>query len=534
MIFKILTMKRLIYIFILLLAAGTFSCEDPIREAAFEDLERLTIYDYLMDNEEDFSSFISILEKGGVLKTLSAYNPNGLDYTLFAPDNDAMNRFINESDQFSSVNDILNNEVYAASFSRYHIVNEGVHSNEFPFGAFSEPTLSGDFLTVSFIIEADTSYYKINNQASVNKPNIETSNGFVHHLEMALIPITFTSYDWLAANPSFSIFKQSVDLTGLQPLIDINMKEEENKQAVTVLAVPDSIYQKADIYSVNDLAAVISPGSSDYTSASNLLYNYMAYHFLTGSYFLDDFVDENTNYNTLSEIPLNINGRGLEIEINPGKEMFDTIVHQPGDTTFIDYVGVLYDESNVITQSGAIHFINRMMKQQPPSQTDVTYQFYEELLINQWYDNGNGEGSYLIEDPELLNNIEYTGSDLSYEIIKEAAGENITNAWNNDYLILEGDFVIKYTTPQIVSGRYTVFLGAEAFNSENALVEVFIDGKKIGGLVDLTAIGSEDNPFQQIRLGNVDFKSYARHTVEIRPLIPGRFLWDNIRFEIPN
>lgn len=529
----IFNMKKLLYLLVLVVAAGAFSCDDPVLEATFEDLEKLTIYDYLKENEEDFSSFISILEKGDVLKTLSAYNPNGIGYTLFAPDNDAINRFINESDQFSSVNDILGNESYVKIFSRYHIVNEGVHSNEFPFGAFSEPTLSGDFLTVSFIIEADTSYYKINNQASVNKPNIETSNGYVHHLETALVPITFTSYQWLASNPAFSIFKQAVDLTGLQHLIDFDLKEAETRQAVTVLAEPDSIYQKSGIHSIDDLVNAVSPNNSDFTSSSNNLNNYIAYHFLTGSYFLDDFVDENTNYNTLSGIPLNINGRSLEIEINPGKEMFDSIVHQPGDTTFIDYVGVLYDASNVITKSGAVHFINRMMKQQPPSRATVTYQFYEEPLINEWYDNGKGEGSYLVEDENLLNSINYSGSELSYEIIQEPDNEEITNAWNNDYLILDGDFIISYTTPQIVAGRYDVFFGAEAFNEDNALVEVFIDGKKIGGLVDLTTLGTEGSPFQQIRLGNVDFKSYASHTVEIRPLIPGRFLWDYIRFEIP-
>jgi hypothetical protein len=32
-------------------------------------------------------------------------------------------------------------------------------------------------------------------------------------------------------------------------------------------------------------------------------------------------------------------------------------------------------------------------------------------------------------------------------------------------------------------------------------------------------------------LGTVDFKRYTTHKVEIRPLIPGRFLWDFIRFE---
>lgn len=529
----IFNMKKLVYFLVLVLVAGAFSCDPPVLEAEFEDLEKLTIYDYLMENEEEFSSFISILEKGGVLKTLSAYNPDGDGYTLFAPTNEAVNRFISDSEQFSSVNDILGNESYAKTFSRYHIVNEGVNSNDFPFGAFSEPTLSGDYLTVSFIIEADTSYYKINNQAAVNFPNVETSNGYVHHLETALVPITFTSYEWLAGNPAFSIFKQAVDLTGLQPLIDFNLKEEETRQAVTVLAEPDSVYQKFGIQTVNDLISTISPSNSNYTSSSNNFYNYVAYHFLSGSYFLDDFVDENTNYNTFSEIPVNINGEELEIEINPGKEMFDTIVHQPGDTTFVDYVGVLYDESNVITQSGAIHFLNRMMKMQTPSRATVTYQFYEESLINEWFDDGKGEGSYLVEDESLLRNLVYKGSELSYEIIQEPEGDEITNAWNNDYLILDGDFTITYTTPQIVAGRYDVLLGAEAFNEENALVEVYIDGKKIGSLVDLTTLGNEDSPFQQIWLGTIDFKSYASHTVEIRPLIPGRFLWDYIRFEIP-
>ncbi len=138
----------------------------------------------------------------------------------------------------------------------------------------------------------------------------------------------------------------------------------------------------------------------------------------------------------------------------------------------------------------------------------------------------------MIEEQGLLKNIEYSGSDLSYVVIKEDSEES-TNAWSNDYLILDGDFSITYTTPQIVAGKYNVLLGAEAFNSENALIEVFIDGKKIGGLIDLTSRGSQNSPFQQFKLGNVDFKTYSRHKVEIRSLIPGRFLWDYIRFEIP-
>jgi hypothetical protein len=76
-----------------------------------------------------------------------------------------------------------------------------------------------------------------------------------------------------------------------------------------------------------------------------------------------------------------------------------------------------------------------------------------------------------------------------------------------------------------------VFLQAEAFNSQNAVVEVYIDGKKMGSMIDLTRSGSASWPFYRFELGVIDFKKYSEHIIEIKPLIPGRFLWDYVRFE---
>jgi len=50
-------------------------------------------------------------------------------------------------------------------------------------------------------------------------------------------------------------------------------------------------------------------------------------------------------------------------------------------------------------------------------------------------------------------------------------------------------------------------------------------------LVDLSQGGSANSPFQKIELGTIDFIKYESHKVEVIPLIPGRFLWDYIRFE---
>jgi len=505
-----------------IILSGFYSCREEPVEAGFEDQEKWTIYDYMVQNEDQYSSFLQILEKGGLDRTMSAYNPNGVGYTLFLPSNEAVDRFIAES-EYSSLDDLLNDTEYVAAISRYHVVNMAINSNDFPFGALPEYTLSGDFLTVGFVIETDTSYYKINNQAPVIKTNVELSNGYIHGISMMLTPVTYTTYGWLEQNQEYSIFRAAVDITGLRETFDINYKAEPDVRPFTLLIEPDSVFNKKHIYSVQDLANLISPGNGNYTDTTNPLYNFMTYHLLTESRFLDDFEEVNTNYTTYSEIPLNINGLGLDIMINQGKEVFDTLINQ-SDTTFVDYIGFNYDFSNVLTQSGVIHFIDQILKQQNPSRAIQTFEFWEEPLINEFRLD---PGTYLIEDPASLYWVTWSGTDLFFI----ETGDNTSSAWGGDYLYIEGDFSVSYTIPKLVQGNYTVFLGADAFNPQNALIEVYIDGKSMGGLVDLATGGSSAYPFTGIELGTISFITYEQHTIEIRSLIPGRFSWDYIRFE---
>lgn len=517
-------MKKLSYIILSLVIIAFYSCKEDQGTPAFEDLNQSTMYDYLMENQERFSSFISILEAGGVAKTLSAYNPEGTGYTLFLPDNAAVDRYINESDQLSSLSDITGNAELASDFGRFHVVQIGVRSNDFPFGAFPEPTLSNDFLTVSFIIESDTSYYKINNQSSVIERNIEVSNGYIHIIETALQPVSFTTYEWLGLHPDYSIFKEAVDLTGLQEALNVDTRADELAESTTLLLESNEVFNDFDIQSVGDLATLISPEDDNYTSSANPLYNFIAYHILTGgAYYIDEFEGENSNYSTYSDVPLRINGTGIDFKINPGKEVFDTIVFE-GDSTFIDYIGFLYDESNVITQSGSIHMIDKLMKQQIPSRAIQNFQFTGPVIS----DFKQEIGTYDLEKDLGITSLEWeTASDLFFVQQTDEA----TNAWGNDYLQIDGDFEITFIIPKIVQGRYDFYLGAELFSRNNASVEVLLDGKKIGGLVNLSQGGNANNPFQRTLVGSVDFKSYASHRVTIRSLIPGQFLWDYVRFE---
>lgn len=516
--------KFAIYIFLLPAIILSSCIKDEILEAGFKDTNRLTMYDYMEQNKEEYSSFIAILEKGGIYKTLSAKNPEAAGYTLFLPTNKAVDEFIAGNSQFSSLNDLLNNQDYVSALSRYHVLRKGIKSSEFPFGAFPETNLTDDYLTVSYIIEPDTAYFKINNQAAVIKPNIEVSNGFIHIVQNVLNPVVYTSYEWLKNTPGYSIFKDAADITGIRSIIDVNLKAPGNEfeLPVTVLVEPDRIYNEQGIKSAVELAKMISPNDDNYKDASNPFYNYMAYHVLTNRIFIDDLQGVSSNYNTFAEVPVLIDGLGFDIAINKGKEVLDTIISGT-DTTYIDYIGVFYDESNITTQSGAIHFIDNMLKQQTPSRTQMDFQFREEPYINSVR---NSIGSYRLENVrENLTRINWTGADLFF--IKESTE---STASNDDYLSINGDFTIYYTIPKIVQGKYNVLVRAEAFSKSNALVEVFIDEKKIGSTVDFSSGGTSAAPFREIKVGTINFNRYAEHEIKIRALTPGRFLWDYIRF----
>jgi uncharacterized surface protein with fasciclin (FAS1) repeats len=501
------------------------SCtHDSAIDPGFKELEKYTIYDYVVTNEKDYSSFLQILKASGMDKTLSAYNPGGktkgVDYTLFLPDNAAVDEFIRENNQYASLEDLLNDQSFVNVLAKYHILNGGVASNEFPFGTFNQPTLSNDFLNVNFDIHTDTTFYSINNQARIIKANIEANNGYIQVIGSMLKPITLNSYGWLKKNSAYSLFTAAMEATGIDKIINVNMKEEgQTLQPFTVLVEADSIFHKRNVNNFDDLVKMISPERTDYTNSTNPLNIFVGYHLLTGSHFLDDIAKNNTNYNNFADIPLKINGKGMEIVINKNPNYI--FIDEKNDTT--DYIGLYYDASNVNTQSGPIHFINQILMPRIPTRAEENFEFYDEPYLAEYRRIG---GKYIIENPSLLNNVTWTGAKLSYV---KSMDVNETS-WSKDYLQIEGDFTITYNVPKIIQGKYDVYLQADGYNVANALVEVYIDGNKLGGLIDLTKGGNANSPFYAYKLGSVDFKKYSSHAVQIRTLIPGRLKWDLIRF----
>lgn len=526
---------RVLAILGLLLMFVFQACEEVSTKFETED-NLIPMTTYLYDNPDIYSSYISIMEAGNLTDALSTYNPNGEKYTLFLPSNDAFDQFFQESEDYSSLDDLLADTETVFAMSRYHVINLMIFSNDFPLGALPDTALTGDLLTIAYIAGEDSVYYKVNNEAEVVKEDVEMTNGVIHEIDRVLIPITYSGYDWLAANPDYSIMAALMELTALKDslgAVRINEFGEEGKNSYSLLVEGDSIFNKSDIYSVDDLVDLYADGETNYTDPANNLWQFAAYHIMAEAVFLADLkVDETGrprpfNYNTFASLPVQITS-GFDITINKGVEVFDSIPKGDEEWEYIDYLEIMVAESNIQTKNGPIHLVNRVMELFKPGRTQRTFQFYEDPEIKAIQ---NSPRIYIFKnkDMEDFTYLKWSGLD---ELAWVKSGSSFERASNQDYIYVDGDFSITYEIPQVLPGRYGFQIRANSADQKNATIQVFLDGKRIGSNVNLTTGGSGGgNPYRLFNLGIIELSKYEKHVVEVRSLIPGRFTWDFIRFE---
>ncbi len=504
------------------------SCEEIPTTFVTED-NYISIADFLYENTDDFSSFISVMEAGKLKDALSAYNPNGSDYTLFLPSNQAFDDYISANSDYSDVNSLLADTDFVRALSRYHVVNSAVESNDFPLGALPDSSLTGDYLIIAYIYGEDSTYFKINGQALVRSKDLQMTNGVVHVIDQVLEPITKTGYDWVRTNPDYTIFADLLDLTEVRDTMGQYTTDSEGRvipNYYSMLVEADSIFNKQGISSLNDLVTNYSGGMTDYTNKLNPLNQFAAYHILPESRFLSDLYDGSNNYNTFAALPVQIT-MGLDIRINKGVSKFDSIFSQADSAyTYIDYIEILVNESNIQTRNGPVHLINRVMELYEPERTRLQFEFYEEPAINIVR---NEEREFFFNKLDNFTTITWSGTE---EIIWKK-GSTDEKADHDDYLEIDGDFLISYELPKVYTGRYEFQIRVNTARSENATIQVFLDGKQVGGNMNLTTGGANSsNPYRVLTLGIVEFGKYEEHNVSIRSLIPGKLTWDWVRFDI--
>ncbi len=515
--------------------AFLWSCIDPVEAPeAFVDEDIFLIADYIEDHQDTYSKFYRVMIEGDLIDPLSAYNPFGNGFTLFLPTDEAFDRYIQNNDSYSSFEALIEDKEFVRVLGRYHLVNIGLKSNEFPYGALPDTTATGDVLTIGFSTSFDSTIYKVNNVASVTQPNLEMVNGYIHEISEVLKPINFPGVEWLQNEDGYSILSGALTLAGITDTLGIYRTTGPGqviRNKYTILAEHDSIFQRNGIQSVDDLLERYNTPGLTPDDPDNQFFQFAAYHVLEGDYFLVDF-EVTRNYNTYASAPVRIQ-TGLELRLNPGVDTFRLEISEMGDTTAIRHIGLFYQESDINSKTGPIHLIDQVLEYYIPPTSEQIFQFYEAPPINNLR-NTQGTHDLLKVDQDDLEVITFTGPD---EIIYYKTTSNSENAFSKDYIQINGNFTISYTIPKILPGKYKVYLRAHGFNrnDENATILVFMDGKQLGGSINLNSGGLANNPYNVNNqlgylVGGVEFSNYKEHTVTVESFIPGRFIWDYIRF----
>ena len=482
----------------------------------FSDENTFSLSTYIENNKDTYSKFWQIIEKTNLYSTLNAYNPKGNGFTLFLPTDNAFDNYIQESDKYGSFDDLLNDSDFLNILIRYHLVNGTYDLNIFPYGAFSDSTATGDYLSIGIQISADTSIYKVNNVSPLVKADIKTTNGYIHTISKVLEPITYTGYEWLKGKESYSILTQAFEITGLDKLMGIQKASASGslvKNNYTILAESDSVYKLANINSIDDLISKYHTEGLSFTDPNDGLYQFAAYHILQGRNFLNDF-NSATNYNSFAIYPVYINS-GLDIKINQGVKIFKTVI-SGGITIYIDYISIDMNNSNVNTKNGPIHFISEVMELYKPPRKDVIFNFLNDPLIEGL---SKSNGSHIMLDPNIYEFIYWEGAQ-SIDYYKPS------NATSDSYIEIDGNFLFRYTMPAILPGIYKVELRMNLNNSSNATIQVQIDGRKLGGNINLT---TGTGSFTSFIIGTLDFTGNDYHKIEISSLIPGIMRWSSIK-----
>ncbi len=530
-------MTRAIFIVFLFCLLGS-SCVPDIKDQSFYNENYVSIAEFLEKNKETYSVFYRIMIEGQLYAPLSSYNPFGNGFTLFLPNDKAFERYIQNSSKYSSLEEMFNDNDFIRLLGRYHLTNTQLKTNEFPYGSLPDTTASGDLLTIGFSSNLDSTVYKINNIAPVIEANLQMINGYIHVISEVLDPVNYTGYQWLSENPGYSIFTQAINITGLKDTLGFYRTSSSGKlvrNEYTILVEHDSIFKKYGINSIDDLIAKYATDNVPYTNRENGLYQFVAYHILEGEYFLADF-DVTRNYNTYAYAPVNIVA-DLEVKINPGTDTLRLEISDKGDTTAITFVSLYYQDSNIITKNGAIHLISEELNFKIPPISDRFFEFFEEVKINSLR-NTPGTYYFLEEEKDNLAVISWKGPK---QITYFKSSSNSEKANNGDYIEIDGNFVINYTIPKILQGRYNLFIRANSFSGsyENASISVYVDGKQIGRNLNLNSGGTSTDPYTINKnwaghdLGILEFNTYKEHTITIESFIPGNFIWDRVSFTVP-
>lgn len=281
----------------------------------------------------DYSEFVRILQRSGMWNNLRTYGYN----TCFAPNNDAMEKYIKEREAFhrrlgedvtyNSVDDLPREDCDTLAWT--HLLDITCYLGELTPGILPKVNLNDRYL----ILTLDSTHVeqfgdsvvslqrRLNNAIVVAKDD-SCENGVVHYIDRCIDFGGNYVYDLVDNDPNTLLFSQALKECGLHKALSewyddtykfspeglrdsvikgISLTQagnpwtvhywEKRKTCFTLLVPTDSVFHKNGIYTLDDMFTLANTiyntendiddaVLADYTNTGNPLYKFMSYHIL--------------------------------------------------------------------------------------------------------------------------------------------------------------------------------------------------------------------------------------------------------------
>jgi len=474
---------------IMMLFLFLYSCtEDPVLWTVKS--EQQVISDFVAANPDKYSEFNKLLESANLTALLSVRGP----FTLFIPNNDAMLAYYKEIG-ISSQEAMTDKQKLDLAYN--HLINNSeIHSGDIGLGALRDTNCVGDFVATEFV----GSDIMLNKHSKIIDRDIVCANGYVHEIDHVIAPLVLNLYDQIKADPAFKLFTQGLEVTGLKDtlqVISIPWGRKTARVRFTLLAVPDTIYNRYGINTIDELIAFFTDAPDSVTVLENEFYRYMEYHCVAETYFLSSF--ETRLYPILSY------DNNISVTVDTDYKL--NLLKKTGK-----YTGFIVESSNIPAKNGALHVVNDLLPVIQPDPVTFIFDTCNQFELKQMDCYGKYYGKFY--DQNTFANVKFQGDFLQYYYKNHDAPVEV----NFDGWQMFGFGWIEITTPKIMKGNYKL----SGYLWGKPSYEVYVDGVKKA----LIAVTDPDTP----PWGEVSWDKTETHKIKIVTVTWGTMFWDTVIF----
>lgn len=303
------------------------SCKDDIDTSNLYTFTGETVEDFLTNRSEQFSDFNYIMQRSGLDRIMSAYG----SYTCFAPTNAAVEKYI-DSLYNDKENELLPHngmtehslkgltDSLCKDIAKFHLCNDIFESVDMSGNGITIPTMLGRSIITSIDTLGET---VLNDKAAIISVNNKVVNGVVHVINNVIPRSNRLMASELSKHTNYSLFEEALERTGLaDSLLQTEVKRtyvappaatgyytpKTCKVGYTLFAETNDVLNAEGIKSFDDLVSyanemygksadqsqtttsgwydyyrdnhITVSTSTDYTSRSNALNMFVAYHIL--------------------------------------------------------------------------------------------------------------------------------------------------------------------------------------------------------------------------------------------------------------